>query len=117
MKVLTFASLILVLTLGQVAAQAVDSGNEILEACELVGHKQQTRLESAKSSYCLGFIRAILFTGSLYSAENRFCAPQGASVGQGISVLLKYLRANPEFLHMRAESLTISAFWTAWPCK
>jgi hypothetical protein len=110
--------------LAHAGAKAADSGNELLESCEIemAAHQAQAApsnmLDVGRGSYCLGFIAAILSVGpSLSPDHDRFCPPRGSTVGQGVAVFVKFLKANPDVTHYEAGPLAALAFALAWPCK
>lgn len=93
------------------------SGNELLEACEAARQTAPNNMiDATNANYCLGFVAAILSVGPSLSHE-RFCPPQGVTVGQGVTVFVKFLKANPEMTHIGAAALAATAFALAWPCK
>jgi hypothetical protein len=93
------------------------TGSGMRETCAATTRIDRTgRADLADASYCLGFIKAILFVGEHLEAESRFCPASGVTVQQATSVFLKYLNDNPESTHYSAESLAIQAFQQAWPC-
>jgi hypothetical protein len=119
MRTLLIGGLLLLGAAGPSAAQSDDSGNSIREMCKV--HVQpggsKGSLEAGYSGFCLGLITATLYLGQELPESTKFCIPKGVTVGQGIRVLLKYIEANPELAHRRAEALAIAAFRKSWPCK
>jgi Rap1a immunity proteins len=114
MKTISVAlcSLLIVADLVPVKAAPQDgTGNGMRETCATTTRVARTgRADLADASYCLGFIKAILFVGEHLDAESRFCPPRGATVQQAVSVFLKYLNDNPESTHYSGESLAVQAF-------
>ena len=103
--------------MGLSRARDMRSGNDIKEQCEFVFRDTKTNLEDTMATYCLGFMRAILFTGEYLEAQYRFYTPVGVTINQGVSVFLKYVNANPEYTHLSAEAVAVTAFRKAWPCQ
>jgi hypothetical protein len=103
--------------IGQSHADDIRTGNDIKEECQLVIRDAKTNLDAVKASYCVGFMRAILYTGEYLEAQYRFCPPSRVTVEQATSVFLKYLNANPEQTHLAPENLAVTALRRAWPCK
>jgi hypothetical protein len=94
------------------------TGNELKDICQIAARDNpQGTLELAKTMQCQGFVEAIVLLGRRLNEPHRFCTPDGVTVGQAISVLLKFLNKNPEQLHHGGELLAITAFEAAWPCK
>ena len=93
------------------------TGNDLLDICQIAATDAPNgNLEVAKAMQCQGFVEAIVRVGRRLS-ENRFCAPDGVTVGQAIRVLVKYLHENPEQTHQGSDRLAIAAFERAWPCN
>jgi hypothetical protein len=99
------------------AASHDGTGNGMMETCAATTRIDRTgRADLADASYCLGFIKAILFVGEHLETESRFCPASGVTIEQATSVFLKYINDNPERAHYSAESLAVEAFQQAWPC-
>lgn len=125
------SSLLAVLMLGAcscvAAAQQTIDGNKLQEQCRAVNKapEQMTASEQLKLMYCFGFIRGTLDAVTLtlgYDknhslADFETCIPEEVSTGQQAKVLLKYLDAHPEDLHMFGSSLVLLAMRNAFPCK
>ena len=45
------------------------------------------------------------------------CPPDGVTVGQLVSVVLKFMRANPELLNLTADQVVERSLAAVWPCK
>jgi hypothetical protein len=116
MKAGVVALSILIASIGQSYAQ-IESGNVMRDICQLAARGPKGELELAKATYCQGFVKAILFVGRRLGQPNRFCPPDGVTIGQAINVFLKYLNENPEQTHEPSEDLAIAAFGQAWRCK
>jgi hypothetical protein len=44
------------------------------------------------------------------------CAPNGVTVGQVTAVVLKYMRENPQSLHLFGDAVIRTALINTWPC-
>jgi Rap1a immunity proteins len=51
------------------------------------------------------------------SAEKLWCFPKGITLGQARQVIEKYMRDNPQVLHLEAAGVAGLALLTAFPCK
>ena len=106
---------------GSATAAPVATGNELLQWCKNV----LSNNEAESTSYTAGYCTAVVITvGDLVKSINRdlgpklqICVPSGVSNGQMVRILVKYLEANPEKLHINATTLTILATQQAFPCK
>jgi len=117
MKATVVALLVSAVGFAQSSAWAT-TGNELSDICQIAARDSPNgSLELAKAMDCQGFVEAIVLVGRRMREEDRFCAPAGVTVGQAIKVLVKYLNENPDQTHQAGESLAISAFGKAWPCK
>ena len=107
------AALCLCLT-GPGHAQAVETGSELLEACQLALGHPETPPDSAKAGFCIGFVNGVIVFG--LSHPGSFCPSSGVNLDQAIRVLVKHLNAEPELNDMAAEIGAIAAFKQEWPC-
>ena len=122
MKALSFAICALMAGVIQPANATTGNGtgNGMKETCLATTRDpihSKGRSELADASYCLGFMKAILFVGEHLEDGSKFCPPGTVTVEQAVTVFLKYLNENPESGHFSAESLAVTAFQQAWPCK
>jgi hypothetical protein len=71
--------------------------------------------------YCLGLTQGVRQTMRLLNEElpttYQTCFPDGTTNGQGMRIVLKYLKDHPEQLQEDAVSLVYLAYKTAYPCK
>lgn len=92
-----------------------DSGNSFYGRC--------SSAKSASGEYvdfgvCIGFIQGIITRDAYLPAPWRLiCVPEGATYGQNLDVVLKYLGNNPERRQNSAGYLVTSALNNAFPCK
>ena len=82
-------------------AQATTTGNALLEWCA----------EARDRGMCIGYSQATI------EGLGGFCPPEGVTLGQAIKIVVKYLNANPEYLHLRGMQLAMDAVVEAWPCE
>jgi hypothetical protein len=94
------------------------TGNELRDICQIAARNSpQGNLELAKATNCQGFVEAVVLVGRHMREADRFCPPDGVTVGQAINVLVKYLNENADKTHQGGEVLAIAAFGKAWPCN
>jgi hypothetical protein len=112
MKYFLQAAAFLTLMAAPATAQSFNSGNALFESCS----KQS-------QAYCGGYIIGVfdaavpvLNTGADVDGF-KFCAPIEVTQGQITDIVVNYLRANPQFRHFNAASLTLSALSKAYPCR
>lgn len=72
--------------------------------------------------YCVGYLDGLVSgwtwsTGSAPSPKFPFCEPDGVTRPQEIAVLVKFLKANPERLHLDGGALVLEALTAAFPCR
>jgi hypothetical protein len=118
-KIALAAALLVVSAIPCHAEAKAGSGNDLLESCEIQmqAAAPASLLAASRSSYCLGFVTAILSVGESLPQDGRFCVPPQATVGQAVAVFVKFMKANPELTHVTASALASVAFQRAWPCK
>ena len=66
-----------------------------------------------RSRYCLGVVRTILNTASMWN----FCPPAEISPALAVRVVMAYANQNASRLHDAFEVLVVEALREAWPCK
>lgn len=96
---------------GSVTAKDIESGNYWLPVCR----------ESTGVRYieCLTFIQGFaLGVQAQHEMGGKwvYCVEAGVSFGQFRLILLKYLSAHPEKLHMHISKLYVAAMREAFPC-
>ena len=88
------------------------SGNKLLEYCNP---------NSSNRDICTGYVagtRGALDTWKIWeNIDSGICVPKAVSLGQSIKVVVKYLEANPDKLHLSASSNVLNAFADAFPCE
>jgi Rap1a immunity proteins len=99
------------------SAEDTDSANYFLLGCKgLLGRDLTTTSKNMltwKNTLCLAYIQGLLYAGG----GNRFCQPNGATSGQGVAIVIKYIEARPERMHEPFGGLALEALEEAWPCK
>ena len=88
------------------------SGNDLLQECESDS--------AAAYNICAGYIMGIHdFREEVARQREKktFCAPKGATSGQLVKVVTKYLSDHPEDLHTAASGLVFIAQSEAFPCS
>lgn len=97
------------------------NGNRLLEQCE--AGTQQEKL------FCSGYVAGVMdgqitLFNSLNAATKAqgnstgYCLPKGGiEVGQGVRVMIKWLKDHPEKLHVAGDILIGMALEDAFPCK
>lgn len=77
--------------------------------------------EDLIGAHCMGYIVGIIegheFMVSQANAVRRFCPPENLSTPQSVRVVVKYLRSNPEFLHLSSTVLVLRGLHDAFPCR
>jgi hypothetical protein len=98
----------------------VTTGKGIQQTCQIadahLGHYKGVD-EFFATGMCMGFVSAILRSGGLLDQRLRFCVPERVTGAQAVKVLLKFLNDHPADTNRAAETLAITAFIGAWPCK
>jgi len=94
------------------------NGSEILNYCQEYINFEDTGVDREDDrlgiGFCLGFAQGIT---SLEACSNPyFCLPEGVNTSQGIRVFVKFLKDNPDQLHLEASLLAAVAFAQAFPC-
>jgi Rap1a immunity proteins len=96
-------------TLWRANTAGFESGNSLLEKCT-------TQQPSVAGSYCRGYIAGVADVLTSQNA-NSMCLPEGATVGQLVDVVKKYLTEYPATRHYSGVSEIQVALQGAFPCK
>jgi hypothetical protein len=96
------------------ASAGFDTGNRIHEDCRSGNYFNR--------GYCGGYVTGIVDTIESLQARgalpaNALCIPEGATKGQLVDVVIRYLEQNPERRHLEAAGLVPEAINAAFPCK
>ena len=70
--------------------------------------------DAARAGRCLGEVNGVCNTMFHYQM---ICPPARMSAGQAVLIVVRYLRAHPEDLHMNSSLLIMMALSEAFPCK
>lgn len=106
------------------------SGNGFLATCSVVDKPQDrwSEVDFLHSGQCLGFMQgleegiglafSVVKKGEGSVEDLGVCFPSDGTVttGQITSIVLKYLKENPEKAHERTATLVVLAAKTAFPC-
>jgi hypothetical protein len=116
--------LIWVLLASPAAADTSGTGSALLEDCQAqlrVVEGEDNWETLARGSSCLGLVRGVSLTLHFLKDDlpehARVCLPGGSTPGQYIRIVVKYLEARPERLHLRDVDLIMSALEDAFPCQ
>jgi hypothetical protein len=120
-----------------IATDVSASGSQFLEVCSVVEKADRkerlTETDVADGAFCTGFmiglsdgvglsIEMLKHNNSSLSylkgtmEDLAICAPAGMPVGQGIRIVLKYIREHPEQAHLPTGQLVVLAEFNAFPC-
>jgi hypothetical protein len=107
-----------------VSSSVVADGNALLKACQaLVTNVDSNGAtgDPMNAGYCLGVITGVTsltgVTNPAMPPEGRTCLPNPpASKVQAARITVKYMIANPEFLHLDDGVLVMLALHAAYPC-
>jgi len=111
--------IVLLFSFNQVrAVEGFYKGNDLLEECE--AYLSDTG-SAAKGNICIGYIMGVVDTHAVVviwdGSEKRFCLPRSIQSSQLVRVAIKYLKENPQDLHLAATGLVIVALDFAFPCE
>jgi hypothetical protein len=94
----------------------VRSANAIMPGCRNAianeGHSN-TAFDAYQRGICRGLVGAMFY----WRKYLFFCAPEGATAGQALRIVVHFIDSHPARLHERFEDLAIDALQSAWPCK
>jgi hypothetical protein len=117
-EVMKLASvLLLLLGLSFDASANFKSGTDLSMlsfAYDRVNAGRANHVDYQDASTLMGYIQGVHDIGTDYRA---ICSPPSATAGQIAEVVIKYLRAHPEKLHLGGEVLISQALREAFPCK
>jgi hypothetical protein len=111
--------LLISIFLGSAAFADDDSGNDHERACRMAVTRADASnfYEAAKVGECLAAISTIIFLNVFLDKPLQYCPPKGATVGQHIKVVLKYMDDHPDQMNKNFVHLSLVAFNGAWPCQ
>ena len=98
------------------------NGNDLLSQCREHSKFLSDREHNAyKAAACLAYMVSASDAHGAYVAWERmppyFCKPDGVTQGQLTDIVIKYLEANPEKLHLSAGGLVANALYAVFPCE
>lgn len=116
-----------------IMCRAAEDGNSLLRECQAAvksfdGEKLDIR-DSLNAAYCVAYVSGILDLDAMWLAYDKkdapkniplhVCTPEGEGLesGQSVRIIVKWLKANPEKLHWRGETVVVMALRQAFPCK
>ncbi len=84
---------------------------ELLASCEDPAHLPECR------QYIAGVVDAHGYDLSRFGSPRDFCMPDDITMAELERVVVKWLRAHPEKLRVKAANLVVLAFSDAFKCK
>lgn len=94
-------------------ASAQSSANEMLSGCKgLIGDKTPILREALRQGRCEGYVAGLVYARSVF-----LCMPEGATLEQGVRVVINYIEARSERMQEPFGKLALEALEEAWPCK
>ena len=111
--------LMLVFAFAIPAHAAMNTGSDLLRACEIaVDQSFDVNITQAmEGGFCMGLAASFIDLDRVSGTDVKWCVPERVTVGQGIRVLLKYMNANPEKLHLNSIIVAALAFQSSFPCN
>jgi hypothetical protein len=118
MKHITFLSIFLAFHTIPAFADAA-SGNAHQQGCRIVldNKTPSDRMEAAQAMQCLTTVSVVLRMGYFLDRKLRFCRPEGVTVVEGLSVVMKFMDDHPADTDQNFVDLTLRALKVAWPCS
>ena len=112
--------ILLVLPLVTSAHAAMDTGSDLLRACELTTQSSDTLLSSAQAieaGWCFGLVYGFIYLDRARGSTVQWCVPVRVTVGEGVRVLLKFMNDNPKLLIWDPIAVAAVAFEFSFPCN
>ncbi|WP_156474829.1 Rap1a/Tai family immunity protein [Zhongshania aliphaticivorans] len=125
MKLKVFA---LLLSLCSCFVNAEPTGSDLLAECTMALNVIDNEdvpdfgiTSATNSGICFGRLSAFrdmnwMYSVSLTPEQLLYCVPYTAQVPQLIRVVVKYLKDNPDKLHIYSNQLVFQALYKAFPC-
>lgn len=112
----TLVTLGTLMTNPAVADKADDSAYHYLPACRdfLKGYLQKNPFRQGQ---CAGIIEALNELAAFMPSGTEACTPDGVTVGQVVTVVVRWLDDHPQRWNERFISLALLALHDEWPCK
>jgi hypothetical protein len=124
-KFMNFLRTLAIVTATLFPMAAFADGNQLLDRCQAAEHFLNTKQsqDEASAAYCFGLMEGVRNTmialnGFLEPKAKVVCWPSnGIDNAQAARITLKYLRENPNKLHVESVILTMLSFKAAFPCN
>jgi hypothetical protein len=110
MRLLALAGMLLSSSAPAWSQQDPTSSNYLIPHCRLAA---QGTLGTPAAMYCAGLAMGLMQGGG----GSMFCQPQGATVSQGLAIIVRYVEQRPELWHEPLHELALVALVSAWPCR
>lgn len=106
-----------------IQTDAFADGNQLLKRCQegvrIADGDKQADLFGA--GYCLGVINTVASMRELVNdgapRSSQICLPPSPTPGQLARIFVKYMKANPEKLHLNESLIAVAALRGAFPCE
>jgi hypothetical protein len=117
-RIASIAGIVLVALVSNHSANANDSDRQrvssILPACRSFTSPDGTFMQG----YCAGLIEGLSFLSrGLPPREFRSCIPEGVTISQMTTVVVRWLEQHPQRGNENFKGLALTAFHDAWPCQ
>lgn len=107
------------------SGNAMADGNQLLTQCQAAVRALDgldTNNVGFGAGYCLGQVSGVMDMVGAFAedlpAEFKVCIPRpGIQYGQGVRIVVQYLKDHPKFLHLENSILILKSFQSAYPCK
>lgn len=86
------------------------TGNDLFAACDSTDSEDRLLCAVWVVAFTEGFAIA-------QAPHPVICFPSGATIGQDMDIIVRYLRSHPEQRHLRAGVLAGAALGIAFPCR
>ncbi len=101
---------------------ALADSNKLLSSCQVLiksleSGRDPSPTEAFAAGHCAGLVQAVSQLGQDLPGDMKSCTPDGMPVSQGVRVVVKWLKENPEFLSYDEIVLLPTVFNQIYPCK
>ena len=100
-------------------AMAAD-GNQLLLQCQSLIRSMETQAPADyNTGHCMGVVQAVTDMLVIYQDKlpKNFCVPSSVTYGQGVRIVVKYLKDNPKLLNNQDTVLVLAAYSDAYGCN